>query len=146
MVIDCHAHLVPKSRFHPKSPKFIFDIEGLFEEQEKAGVDLTVFGNNWSRTPERSDLLEVVKESNEFAADATAKYRGRLLGLASSIPFGDDRILKETERAVRDYKLKGIMVNSNVNGEYLDSPRAHPFFELVQELEVPLFVPRPASP
>ncbi|MFQ5902306.1 MAG: amidohydrolase family protein [Candidatus Binatia bacterium] len=143
MVIDCHAHLVPKSWFHPKSPQTIFNIDGLLEEQQRAGVDLTVFGNNWIRTLAGSDPLEVVKEFNEFAAEVTAKYPTHLLGLASSIPFGDDRVLKETERAVRDYGLKGIMVNSSVNGEYLDSPRAHPFFELLEELDVPLFVHPP---
>ena len=35
------------------------------------------------------------------------------------------------------------MVNSSVNGEYLDSPRATPFFQLVTELDVPLFVHPP---
>ena len=48
-----------------------------------------------------------------------------------------------TERAIRDYKLKGIMINSSVNGEYLDSTRATPFLNLVSELEVPLFVHPP---
>lgn len=143
MVIDCHAHLVPQRWFHPKSPKSIFDIEGLFEEQQKAGVDITVFGNNWIRTPEGADPLRVVKEFNEFAAETTARHPKRLLGLASSVPFGDDTMLKETERAVREYKLKGIMVNSSVNGEYLDSPRATSFFELVSDLDVPLFVHPP---
>lgn len=143
MIIDCHAHLAPKSWFHPKSPQAIFNIEGLLEEQQKAGVDLTIFGNNWIRTPAGSDSLEVVKEFNGFAAEVTAKYPKHLLGLASSIPFGDHQVLKETERAVRDYGLKGIMVNSSVNGEYLDSPRANPFFELVCELDVPVFVHPP---
>ncbi|MBI2987987.1 MAG: hypothetical protein HYY45_14580 [Deltaproteobacteria bacterium] len=46
MVIDCHSHLVPKSWFHPKSPKAIFDVNWVMEEQQKAGVDITVFGNN----------------------------------------------------------------------------------------------------
>ena len=143
MIIDCHAHLVPKSWYHPKSPPAIFDIEGLLSEQDKAGVNLTVFGNNWIRTPAGRDSFDVVKEFNEFAAEVTAKYPGRLLGLASSVPFGDDRMLKETEHAVRDYKLKGIMVGSSVEGEYLDSPRAVPFFELVTELDVPVFVHPP---
>lgn len=143
MIIDCHAHLVPKSWFHPKSPKSIFDIDGVIEEQQQAGVDITVFGNNWIRTPDGANPLEVVKQFNEFAADVTAKHPKRFLGLASSIPFGDDRVLKETERAVREYGLKGIMVNSSVNGEYLDSSRALPFFELVTELDVPLFVHPP---
>jgi aminocarboxymuconate-semialdehyde decarboxylase len=143
MVIDCHSHLVPKSWHHPKSPPAIFDIPGLLEEQDKAGVNLTVFGNNWIRTPAGRDSLDIVKEFNEFAAETTANYPDRLLGLASSVPFGDERMLKETEHAIRDYKLKGIMIGSSVDGEYLDSPRAVPFFELVTELDVPVFVHPP---
>jgi aminocarboxymuconate-semialdehyde decarboxylase len=143
MIIDCHAHLTPKSWFHPKSPKSIFDLDGLFEQQDEAGVDITVFGNNWIRSPDGADPLTVVKQFNEHAAELTAKYPKRLLGLACSVPFGDDVILKETEKAIKQYKLKGIMVNSSVNGEYLDSPRATPFFQLVTELDVPLFVHPP---
>lgn len=143
MIIDCHAHLAPKGWHHPKSPQAIFKIEGLIEEQARGGVDLTVFGNNWIRTPDGLDPLDVVKEFNEFAAEVTTKYPKHLLGLASSVPFGDDRYLKETEKAVRRYGLKGIMVNSSVKGEYLDSPRATPFFELVTELDVPLFIHPP---
>ncbi|MBI3066613.1 MAG: amidohydrolase, partial [Deltaproteobacteria bacterium] len=143
MIIDCHAHLVPPSWFHPKSPKSIFDLPGLFEEQDKAGVDITVFGNNWIRSPDGYDPLKVVLEFNEFAAEMSAKHPKRLLGLACSVPFDNDKILKETERAIREYKLKGIMINSSVNGEYLDSPRAAPFFELVSDLDVPLFIHPP---
>jgi len=143
MIIDCHAHLVPKSWFHPNSPKSIFDIDGLFKEQDEAGVDITVFGNNWIRSPDGYDPLKVVQEFNEHAAELTAKHPKRLLGLACTMPFGNDAILKETEKAVKQYKLKGIMVGSSVNGEYLDSPRATPFFELVSDLDVPLFVHPP---
>ena len=143
MIIDCHAHLMPKSWFHPSSPKSIFDLDGLFREQDESGVNMTVFGNNWIRSPEGADTLRVVKEFNEHAAELTAKHPRRLLGLACSVPFDNDKILQETERAIRDYKLRGIMINSSVNGEYLDSPRATPFFELVTKLNVPLFIHPP---
>lgn len=143
MIIDCHAHLMPQSWFHPKSPKSIFDLDGLFKEQDEAGVDITVFGNNWIRSPDKADPLRVVQEFNDHAAELTAKHPTRLLGLACSVPFDDDQILKETEKAVRQYKLKGIMINSSVDGEYLDSPRATSFFELVSDLDVPLFVHPP---
>ncbi|MEX0805215.1 MAG: amidohydrolase family protein [Candidatus Binatia bacterium] len=143
MIIDCHAHLMPESWFHPKSPKSIFDLDRLFKEQDEAEVDITVFGNNWIRSPDGADPLRVVQEFNEHAAELTSKHPKRLLGLACSVPFEDDKILKETEKAIREYKLKGIMINSSVNGEYLDSPRATPFFELVSALEVPLFVHPP---
>jgi aminocarboxymuconate-semialdehyde decarboxylase len=143
MIIDCHAHLVPQSWHHPKSPKSIFDLPGLFEEQDKAGVDITVFGNNWIRSPDGYDLLRVVQEFNAHAAELSAKHPKRLVGLACSVPYDNDKILKETEKAIREYKLKGIMIGSSTNGEYLDSPRAAPFFELVSDLDVPLFVHPP---
>ncbi len=143
MIIDCHAHLMPQSWFDAKSPKTVFDLDALFKEQDQAGVDITVFGNNWIRSPDGADPLRVVQEFNEHAADLTAKYPERLLGLACSVPFDNGKILKETEKAIREYKLKGIMINTSVNGEYLDSPRATPFFELASELEVPLFVHPP---
>jgi aminocarboxymuconate-semialdehyde decarboxylase len=134
---------MPQSWFHPQSPKSMFDLDGLFKQQDEAGVDITVFGNNWIRSPDGADPLRVVQEYNEHAAQLTAKHPKRLLGLACTMPFGNDAILKETEKAVRQFGLKGIMVGSSVNGEYLDSPRAAPFFELVTELEVPLFVHPP---
>ena len=143
MIIDCHAHLMPQSWFDPKSPKTVFDVDALFREQDEAGVDITVFGNNWIRSPDGADPLRVVQEFNEHAAELTAKYPKRLLGLACSVPFDSGKILKETEKAIRDYKLRGIMINTSVDGEYLDSPRATPFFELASELEVPLFVHPP---
>ena len=143
MIIDAHAHLAPKSWYNPRSPQAIFNIDGVLKEQEKAKVDLTVFGNNWIRTPPGLQPLDVVKEYNEFAADVTAKYPGRMLGLACSVAFGDDPFLKETENAIRDYGLKGIMINSSVEGEYLDSPRAAPFFQLVSDLDVPVFIHPP---
>jgi predicted TIM-barrel fold metal-dependent hydrolase len=143
MIIDCHAHLMPQSWFDPKSPKTIFDLDALFRDQDEAGVDITVFGNNWIRSPDGADSLRVVQEFNEHAAELTAKYPKRLLGLACSVPFESGKILKETEKAIRDYKLRGIMINTSVDGEYLDSPRATPFFELASELDVPLFVHPP---
>jgi aminocarboxymuconate-semialdehyde decarboxylase len=143
MIIDCHAHLMPQSWFHPKSPKSIFDLDGLFKEQDTAGVDVTVFGNNWIRSPDGADALRVVKDFNEHAAELTAKHPKRLIGLACSVPFDDDQILKETERAIKEYKLRGIMINSSVNAEYLDSPRASAFFQLVSDMDVPVFVHPP---
>ena len=143
MIIDCHAHLMPPAWHHPKSPQSIFDIPRLLDEQDSAGIDLTVFGNNWIRTPAEKDSFEVVNEFNTFAAEISARHSNHLLGLACAVPFGDDQFLKETERAVRDYGLKGIMINSSVAGEYLDSPNAVPFFELVTDLDVPLFVHPP---
>ena len=93
--------------------------------------------------PDGAEPLQVVQEFNQHAAELTAKHPKRLLGLACSVPYDNDKILKETEKAIREYTLRGIMIGSSTNGEYLDSPRATPFFELVSELDVPLVVHSP---
>jgi aminocarboxymuconate-semialdehyde decarboxylase len=121
----------------------MFQHQETMEEQARGDVDVAVFGNNWIRVPERLSAIEAVRRYNDFAAEMSERHKGRLLGLASAIPFEGDEFLRETERAIRELGLKGIMVNSSVAGEYLDSPRAHGFFELVTQLGVPLFVHPP---
>jgi hypothetical protein len=40
----------------------------------------------------------------------------------------------------------GLMVNTSVRGEYLDSPRADDFFAMASELDVPILLHPPAEP
>lgn len=121
----------------------MFDVDGVRAEQDRAGVDVSAFGNNWIRVPDGMPALEAMRRYNEFAAEVTARHDGRLLGLASVVPFGGDEYLSELQRAIGDLGLKGVMINSSVAGEYLDSPRATPFFELVTQLDVPVFMHPP---
>jgi aminocarboxymuconate-semialdehyde decarboxylase len=144
-VIDCHAHLMPPAWRVDSAPQSLFDVEGMIDKQDQGGVDTTVFGNNWIRMPQGRSRVEVMKEYNDFAAEVTNKYPGRFIGLATGIPFGDDELLAETEKAITELGLKGIMVNSSVDGEYLDSDAAEPFYDLVERLDVPVFIHPPKS-
>ncbi len=47
---------------------------------------------------------------------------------------------------MRDGGFVGLIVNTSVKGEYLDSERADPFFEMASELGVPVFLHPPAEP
>jgi predicted TIM-barrel fold metal-dependent hydrolase len=143
LTVDCHAHLIPQSWYLESTPRSTIDLDALFGQQDEAGVNLTVFGNNWIRTPPGRSRLDAVREFNAFAADLSARYPQRLVGLASTIPFEGDAYLKEVERAVTADGLKGIMINTSVDGEYLDSRRADDFWELVTRLDVPVFLHPP---
>lgn len=142
-VIDCHCHLGPPEWQTPTAPACMFDVDGLLAEQDRSGVDTSVFGNNWIRVPQGLTSLEAIRRYNDFAAETTARHSGRLVGLASGMPFGDDDYLQENERAIQQLGLKGFMINSSVAGEYLDSPNAIPFFEQVTALDVPVFIHPP---
>jgi len=141
--VDCHAHLMPREWFVEGTPPSMIDLDALFVHQDAAGVNLTVFGNNWIRTPTDRSRLDVVRAFNAFAAEMTARHPQRLLGLASTIAYEGDLFLQELERAICQDGLKGVMINTSVDGEYLDSPRATDFWELVTRLDVPVFLHPP---
>jgi predicted TIM-barrel fold metal-dependent hydrolase len=143
LTIDCHAHLIPPDWYLESTPRSTIDLDALFRQQDEAGVNLTVFGNNWIRTPPGRSRFDAVREFNAFAAEVTARYPQRLIGLASTIPFEGDAYLKEVERAVCEDGLRGIMINTSVDGEYLDSRRADDFWQLVTRLDVPVFLHPP---
>lgn len=141
-VIDCHAHLMPLAWRMPGSPPSLYEYDELVEKQERGGVDVSVFGNNWIRMPAGRSKLDLAKEFHEFAVEMGERYKGRFIGLACCVPFEEESV-REGERAVRELGLKGFMVNSSTDGEYLDSERAEPFFAMAEELDVPVFIHPP---
>jgi aminocarboxymuconate-semialdehyde decarboxylase len=65
------------------------------------------------------------------------------VAFASAVPGGGKEFIAETERAIRQYGLKGILINSSHNGAYPDDDAARPFFELITELDVPVMIHAP---
>lgn len=147
-VIDIHSHLYPPEfkgigNIHPS----IYDLEGLLAEQEAGGVDTSVISNCMVLAQKGTANLwdlKLVKIFHDFAGRLVKEYPDRFVGLATAVPFRGKEYLDEIERAVKEYGLKGIIVNSSLEGEYLDSERAYPLFELVCRLDLPLFIHPPS--
>ena len=51
----------------------------------------------------------------------------------------------ELERCVRDLKFCGAMINGHTNGEYLDHPSLHPFWERAEALGATVYI-HPTDP
>ncbi len=141
--IDCHAHLLPPHWYPGELPPRFGDLDALFRQQDAAGVNLTVFGNSGFFGPSGRSPADTAREYNTFAADLTARHAGRLLGLAWTNPFDGDDSLRELERAITQVGLRGVVVNTSIDGEYLDSPRADAFWHLVTRLDIPVFLHPP---
>ncbi len=150
MIIDCHSHIVDPnlSQYMATEPNpNAFNVSWMLEQQEEAGVDLTIMSHPSviERTLERSpaNLLKVTQMFDDFMANLVASHKGRLESTAVTYPFGGTPFLKELERGVKDLGIKGVMVNPRYGKEFLDSPRALPFFELACELDVPVYIHPP---
>jgi aminocarboxymuconate-semialdehyde decarboxylase len=146
--IDCHAHFTPPRWLASLNlpPRRAAGLDALFAQQDAAGVDLTVFGNTHFWQPVDRSPLEAAHEFNLYAAELTAQHPQRLCGLAWANPFGGDDFLRELERAIRIDGLRGVMIPTSIDGEYLDSRRADAFWALATQLDVPVFVHPPRDP
>jgi predicted TIM-barrel fold metal-dependent hydrolase len=153
MIVDCHSHLYPPAFQNPAQPAegifgTMFDPDGLIARQDEAGVDLSVVSSPMifgPGTPVDPLSLGAIRVYNDFVAELQARYPRRIAAMASAFPFGDEAHVRETERAIRDAGLRGVAVNSSVDGEYLDSERATPFFDLIAQLGCPVFVHPPGG-
>src|SRR5262249_60111202 len=78
-----------------------------------------------------------------YAAGVEKKYRGTLYSLGTFLPCRGRAFIKEAERAIRQLGLRGIFIHSSHKGHYPDDDAARPFWELVQELDVPVMIHPP---
>lgn len=146
MVIDIHSHLSPPEwNKYGHWPLSYFDVNKLLVAQEEAGVDLSVISNPVIRWPAENLMptLEAIKRYHDFVADVVARNPDHFCAMALAIPYKGDGFLYETERALKEYGFRAVLVNSSVAGECLDSPKVVPLFELACRMDVPVFVHPP---
>lgn len=146
MIVDAHSHMLDKKLFdrlgQKKTPSML-DVNILLEEQHRSHVDLSVISG--PRVLETAieaniDPLTAAREYNDFAADLVARYPRRLAALGVVHPMGGEPMLREMDRAIRELGLRGFLVVPRYDDEFLDSPRALPFFELCEKLDAVVFV------
>jgi 2,3-dihydroxybenzoate decarboxylase len=84
-------------------------------------------------------------EANDFLAGEVAKRPDRYSGFAH-LPMQDPRAAAdELERCMRELKFCGAMINGHTNGQYLDHPALHPFWERAEALAATIYI-HPTDP
>jgi len=114
----------------------LYDLDLQLEDMDEAGVDISVLSCllGWSAPLDECRLI-----NNDLAA-VQEKYPRRFVGLAQAPLLEGPTALVELRRAISDLGLRGVTITSQVNGHSLDAPNLYGFYELVCELDVPVFV------
>jgi 2,3-dihydroxybenzoate decarboxylase len=86
------------------------------------------------------EATRLAADANDYAAAACRAHPTRFAALAAVAPQDPDAAARELERAVHRLGLKGALINSHTNGEYLDQPKYAPIFEAAQALDVPIYI------
>ncbi len=84
--------------------------------------------------------LEVAQMTNEAIAAAARAHPEHFVGMAT-LPLQDvPRAAGELVRAVTGLGHRAVEIGTRIAGRELDDPALFPFYECVQELDVPIFV------
>jgi 2,3-dihydroxybenzoate decarboxylase len=115
---------------------------------DRAGIARAVLGLAGPGVQAERDTQTAIRrarEANEFLAREVAKRPDRYAGFGH-LPMQDARAAAdELERCMRELKFCGAMVNGHTNGQYLDHPSLHPFWERAEALGAPIYL-HPTDP
>lgn len=118
-------------------------------EMDRLGTDLQILSLTCPGVQpfDPATASALAASSNDQLAEAIRYHPNRLAGLAAAAPQDPKVAAKELERAVTKLGLKGLIINSHINGEYLDDPKFWDVLAAAEALDVPLYLhPNTPSP
>ena len=155
MTIDVHGHITSPALFdrYPM-PRSLADIDGMIEAKAALGVTTTIVGSpvgagTMIRVPGQDNYAQPLAELatfHDWIGEQVRARPGQLKAYVYTDPYGEDALLEMAARLLEQEEFVGLIVNSSIRGEYLDSPRADSFFALAAERRVPILLHPPAEP
>ncbi len=145
MLIDWHVHINdPKYMGPPYWQNPVpMTLEHALAAHELASLDRTVISNavhylRFCKTTK--EVVAALESSNRYLAKCRDQHPEKFVAMATCVPGGGDESLKELERAVKQDDARAVIINSSHHGHYPDEDAARPFFKLVTDLDIPVFI------
>lgn len=116
--------------------------ERRLDRMDAYGIDmqLLVLSAGALQLMDAGEATPLAALANDRVAEAVARHPERFAALAAVAPQDPAAAAAELERAVTKLGLKGLLINSNVQGEYLDDHKYWPIFEAAESLDVPFYL------
>ena len=91
--------------------------------------------------------VDLCRFANDEMAELVEKYPDRFAAAIAALPLNDlDASLEEIDRAIRDLRLRGIQMYSDVNGMPLDAEALYPIYEKMERYNLPILIHPKRSP
>jgi 2,3-dihydroxybenzoate decarboxylase len=122
--------------------------EMRLEAMDRAGIAravLSIAGPGVQSERDTAVAIRRAREANDFLAREVDKHPGRYSGFAHLAMQDPRAAADELERCLRELKFCGAMINGHTNGQYLDHPALHPFWEGAEALQATIYI-HPADP
>jgi aminocarboxymuconate-semialdehyde decarboxylase len=135
---------VNAKQMQDRGPK-LSTIEVRLKDMDRMGIDVQAVSPapfQYYYWTEPGFGAELARGVNDRIAEIVAKWPDRFVGIGTVPLQNAELAVAEAERAVRQLGLRGIEINTNVNGRNLTDPSLglEKFFRRIQELDVLLFM------
>jgi uncharacterized protein len=161
--IDGYSHIVPpkyKDTLQKLAPaQFdrkvainppLYDLDVRFRIMDQFEPIKQVLTLAWPRLEEvagPSKTPEMAVIANDGMAELILKHPDRFAAGIAILPMNNiEAALKETDRAIKDLKFRGIYIYTNIDNEPLDLPKFLPLFEKMAGYNLPVFLHPMRSP
>lgn len=121
----------------------LVSIQDRLRDMDEQGIDIQALGlasTHFHYWADRDLATKLVKFQNEKLAELHAAYPDRFAPLATVAMQHPDLAVEQLEYAMKKLGMRGIMINANVNGEELASPKFHAFLAKAEELGAFVFM------
>jgi 2,3-dihydroxybenzoate decarboxylase len=115
---------------------------------DRCNIDRAVLGLAGPGVQVETDVATArrkARDANDFLAREIQKRPDRYSGFAHLALQDAPAAADELERCVHDLGFCGVMINGHTNGQYLDHPALHPFWERAEALGATVYL-HPADP
>jgi predicted TIM-barrel fold metal-dependent hydrolase len=145
VLIDWHVHINdPRFIGQPWWPVPVpMTLQNALDAHALIGLDRTVISNavHYIRHMKTDqEIVGAIESSNRHLASCRDRHPDKFLFMATCVPGGGDLYWRELERAVKQDDARAVIINSSHKGQYPDADAARPFFKLVTDLDIPVFV------
>ncbi|OGO31854.1 MAG: hypothetical protein A2Z29_04500 [Chloroflexi bacterium RBG_16_56_11] len=155
--IDAYAHIVPPKYgevLHKVAPQIyesqvlvspaLYDLDARFRVMDKfepLRQVLTLGRIPVEHVTGPAKAAELAERADDEMAELVNKHRDRFCGALATLAMNNmDAALRETDRAIKDLKFKGVYLHTPVDEKPLDSPEFLPLYEKMCQYDLPIVI------
>jgi predicted TIM-barrel fold metal-dependent hydrolase len=154
--IDAYSHIAPQKyrerlrQLNPQECAYkidtyppLYDLDHRFRIMDEYGL-VQVIAPAWPAVEDIADpqtAVELAKLANDEMTQLVLKYPDRFIAGIACLPMNDmDAALAETDRAITDLGLKGVLIYTPINDKPLDAPEFIPLYEKLCQYDLPILI------